>query len=804
MKKTGGIIALMFAVFLALSSCAAQPVDAVFCEEAPYCEYSEVVEAALSAYMVKSEPYVAFNEVAAGATVEAYDVQALPVLDLGLFWYPQYRATAVIAIDRDRTDVKISGWRDLVGVGEIVSLAEGVPLRGLLLSAISYGLEGENFTFDSTSRLLREIHEVGDLREEDYGAEIIICFDHQAAAMAAEGRNIEIIIPAEGTLAFDKGLLSSEEFSILSSDAALVAAGFRLPNGECDTKIYPAAEEYARAVTLTDYSHLTEVLQVVSREMRREVYHVRLFTSADGYEHQLFALIYIVLAIAWTSIIVRRAMQKGVRRSALICCALLVSWVLLRMFKYQLPYENMLTRYLWYGFYIFQIGIPLVLLWLAWVIDKPEDVVKPPRFWFIFAGLSGILLLLVFTNDLHRLVFEINISDSVWNRNYGYGVGYYLVLADIFAVGLLSQIIMVRKSWKNPRHLAFIFPALLYAFLIAYCVGYILQVPIVWESDITIMAGVFTLLFIETCIQSGLVPVNTKYRQFFKRSPQKMQITDAFGNLVLVSSATEPVNVETLKDFASNEGGVIPYGEDTLLYADRIPGGFVAWQEDVSAINRLHRETQASMERLAAANEILAGEEEIRGSLASSQAREALFSELEEEIREKSEQLSALLHNIPEDEEKRKSYMARVAMLVCYIKRRCNLFFLERGESEIAEAEFAVYMDELAEFAQLSGIKCLITCKIVGSVALRRATIMYDLFYSVLERMLESGDSVILVQITDEHAIKLMPSGEMMDFAPQGSLANEIIAADGAIAVKDLEHATGIQLTFSEGGGGYA
>jgi len=55
-------------------------------------------------------------------------------------------------------------------------------------------------------------------------------------------------------------------------------------------------------------------------------------------------------------------MQKGVRCSVFICSALLIGWVLLRMFKYQLDIASVLSRYAWYGYYIFQLGIPLVIL----------------------------------------------------------------------------------------------------------------------------------------------------------------------------------------------------------------------------------------------------------------------------------------------------------------------------------------------------------------------------------------------------------------------------------------------------------
>ena len=749
-----------------------------------------------------------FNGLDSHAVTELFDCQALPLLGLETpaFWYPRHLATAVIAVDRDSTDAAIDGWKSLLTAGVSVSVDDGTPFFDLLTVSMSFGLEGENFSLKSAAALMESLYGQGRLYLDGRDAPALICFDYQAAAMIKAGRNLEIIVPAEGTLTFEIGLFSREPLALPRDGRELVSRGLRLPGGACDESLYPGAEEYVRAARLADYGHLNRVCEGVTVMLRRSVRHVRLYTSADGYEHQLFALLYLFAVVVWTGSIIRRTMQKGVRRVTLACSGMLVVWVLLRMFKYLLMTENTASRYAWYGFYIFQIGLPLALLWLAWVIDKPENTVKPPKWWLYTAAAGGALLLTVLTNDLHGLVFTMDISTD-WSKNYGYGPAYYAILAFIFVTALLSQVIMVRKSRKSPRMPGLLLLPCFYGLLIIYCAAYVLRLPFAWESDVAIVTGVFVLLFIELCMRIGLVPVNTRYRRFFAQSPQKMQIADERGNTVLASALAEPVDGAALSMLMESPDKPILRGEDTLLYADAIPGGMVIWQEDISSINMLHRQIRLSLERLEAANAILLSEKDLRVGLAASRARVALFAELEKEIRQQAEMLAEMLRGIPSAEEERRPYMARVAMLVCYIKRRCNLFFLERASAFAAADELAVYMDELAEFAGFAEINCLCSCALAGMIPLRQATLMYDFFHAVLSWMPGHGGNVMFVQMLHEDGaavMKLMPSGDMSGFEPGPGLLGEIAAAGGSVTVKPLFDSVGISLSFPEGGNGRA
>ena len=792
---------------LLLSACSKQSMNTdILCNNAPYNNYHKIVQACLPSYTVKTtNKSPVLNGVNYGTAIEAFDTFALSMCDTGQadYWYPQCLSTAVIAIDRDQTEAVINGWADLPEIGLPVGF-DGSPDFWLLYAAAAYGMEGNEYSLQAVVRLLAPVHKQGNLKVNDFDAPVIICFDNQAAAMIQDGRNLEIIIPAEGTLSFARGLLSNTPLTIPDNRDALIDGGFRLLDGTCDERIYPASKDYERAIVLDDYTHLNHEGQNVTAVYRRDILGIRLYTSADGQEHQLIALLYMAVVIIWIGFIVHRVMQKGVRRTAVITSVLLVCWTLSRILKYQLVDAGILARYLWYSFYIFELGIPLVLIWLSSAIDKPENEIKPPKWWVYFAAISTALVLMVMTNDLHQLVFRMDFAGSDWSRNYSYGPLYYVVLIAIFAQIAMSQFMMLKKSRKGPQKLSFLFPLAFYLLIIGYCVGYALRVPILFDSDMTVISGIFTLLYLEVCVRIGIIPINRDYQKFFSRSPQKMQIINDNGDTILRSAQAGSLPKEIWSKLKANPHLPQQSGEDELLYADPVSGGIVVWHEDIRILGELSREIAESVEQIKAANVILEHSMTTGRNLTMSKARLSLFNELEKSIRRHLDELEEMLRHIP-GKENRNEYLARVAVLVCYVKRKCHLFFLEQRTDTIKMSELAVYMDELSEFAAFAGFNCACTGKVSGKLPFRAATLIYDFHYMMFCRLYEQGAKSLFLELEEENTcivLRTMQSNQIpLPVLAKNTLA-EIEAAGGGVTTEASEEleSLGFCVTFTQGG----
>ena len=466
--------------------------------------YAGIVLQTLPGYGLKTQAESIYAELPRGNAAACLDVQAVPAMEQGVgrYWYPHCLATVVIAVDRTRMDADISGWRDLSDSGAVVGMTTDAPLDRLILGAMSYGLEGQEYTKSEALALLERLYSQGELRLDDQTAPIQLCFDYQAAAWNRAGQDWEIIVPVEGTLSFAMGLMSDTPLEFERGlDETLLAAGLPLADGRRPDG-YPDNRAYRAAVHPEDFARLLSVTEDTDRDIRRSVCHTRLYSSADRREHTLVALIVCAVAVFWMGTVLQRILRRDIRRTTVLVGWLVVSWSLLRLFKYQLLVPSHVSRLCWYGYYVYQLAMPLVMLWLAQIVDKPENSKRllrplwPPLAAYILAEL------LVFTNDLHQLVFRFDLSGD-WSHDYQYGPGYFVVFLISLAFLLAAIVLLFRKS-RHSRYLgARVFPVLFIAAILSYIMGYLFKIPLARDSDYTITICVLAMLFFEAEPSAG-------------------------------------------------------------------------------------------------------------------------------------------------------------------------------------------------------------------------------------------------------------------------------------------------------------
>ena len=770
--------------------------------------YHQVAADILPTFFVEQSDSNLYQNLKNGSVAEAFDAQAAGAIEIGIAkeWYPQYLATVIIAVDRDQTDAPITQWSDLVATDEEVSFLSESKNAQMLIAAMSYGLEGERYSVQPAIALLKSLQETGHLKMNSTRSALIICYDYQAANLIKNGRNLEIIVPIEGTLTFEKGLLAPSTLVFNGDvDSILLNHSFRLTTGQSEGILYPDPGAYGPAVKVADYQHFSAATNNVKSLLERTVLNTKWLMSIDDQEHLHFALIYMIIITVWVASFLRRSMQRGVTFAALVTGVLLNGWTLVRLIKYQAMGTSLLNRYLWYAFYIFLLFLPLVLLWMAWAIDQPEQEILPPRWWRGLVILASGLIILVFTNDLHGLVFQLDLSRSDWGVNYSYGIGYYLILLVSMSNLLAMTIILLVKSLKNPRKKAFVFPVTIFIIFAVYNYKYILRDPFVYQTDLTIVIGLFTLLMFEVCIRSGLIPVNTNHNKLFRRSPLKLQIINKAGEVALTSASASALNERTRDQVLASAPISIVQPDDSILFATPIPGGVAISQEDVSMLVQLQREIQESTNILTKANTILMKEEKINRSINEANERKQLMDQLESEIAQGIQRLTASIENLPKVDD-HSMETTRIALLLCYLKRRCNLFFQEKEETSVPAEGIAQYIDELIEIAKYSNVQVAGLNKINGRIKIRPGTIMYDFFYGVIDWAVQTGCPYLiehLVYEDEELTMRILPSGDIETFQPEPELLAALASAQGKIVTKDLDDTIGISISFTNGVNAY-
>lgn len=759
-------------------------------------EYAAIMNTYLSGYEIELHKDEFYAEVAKGNVAACFDVQAIPALDQGVaqYWYPHISATVVIAVDRTRTDAAITGWRSLwesqvpVGVG-----STSVIRNMLVIGALSYGLNPNAPAKQDVFEFLEHLCQNGGFELDKPDVPVLLCLDYEAASWNQNGGNYEIIVPEEGTISYSMGLLSDSPLTLDPGlDEALLSSGFPLVNGE-KPREFPDNYQSAHRMEDDDYGWFLEITGDSSRDLRRKVFHTRLYTTADLREHILSALLIAAAILMWRGTVSHRLLRRDVRWIVGLMCWAMVGWLLLRLLKYQLVTEGFLCRMCWYGYYIFQLVLPVLLLYLTEIMDRAEGEKKllrplwPPVICYVCS------VLLVMTNDLHQLVFCFD-PDGNWNRDYRYGPGYWIIIAILFVFLLLAIGKLFYKGRRSTYWQGKIFPLLFCLGLFAYIIAYIYRVPLAWESDMTVCICMISILFFETVLHAGMIPVNIQYKTLFASAPIGLTLLDESGRTVLSAYGTFPVSHSVWMRMNMDMKQPLLRNSDTLLHAIPIRNGIAVWQEDISQLNRLRNEIQNVQFRLEAANTLLREEGEIKRRLLRAETKRALFEQLDCDMERRITSLVRLIEKHPETEEPRRM-TAYITLCLCHIKRRCNLFFLTRQGKVFHGDELDMYLQELAELACYGGIQMVVRCEQKSVLEICKAALCYDFAFETILCMWKVAPSTLIgyVEAEDSNLVfRFLPGSNPGHCYYSEEVMTAISDLGGKIIYKDLDDTIGI------------
>ncbi len=767
-------------------------------------EYSKTLQDYLAGYEMGITTDTIYAEVAKGNAVACFDVQAIPAINQGVanYWYPHALSTVVIAVDRTQTDAVITGWKSLLDSKEIVGISSNSIIRDMLvMGSISYGLDPISPSKDDVLNLLKELENNDRFMLEDSKSPILLCLDHEVVAWNKAGSNYEIIVPKEGTLSFQVGLLSDIPLTIDEGfDDALLAAELPLANGSYP-KQYPEGYQSAHKLSDEDYKWFLNVTDDCSRDLRRKVFKSRLYTTADLREHILFAIGIIAAILLWKGTVYHRMIRPNVSKVVSILCWLMVGWIMLRLFKYQLVTENELSRLCWYGYYIFQLALPVTLLYLTEIMDQAEDGSHSLNFMYIPFTIYILSVLLVLTNDWHQLVFIFDPNGN-WAKDYSYGIGYWFIMIFFVLIFILAIIKLFCKGRRSNYVKAKVLLLLLCGLLFLYIIGYIYRVPLAWESDITIFICVIAVIFFETVLHTGLIPVNIQYQRLFANAPIGLSLLDDKGNMVLSSKGTPPISRSIWKRLCIDMDKPLLRDNDTQLHAISIHGGIAVWQENLAVLNRIRKEIKEVQIRLETANALLKEEEEVKKRLLQAETNRKLFEHLERDMESRINALVELVDGQSQIKQANES-IALIILCLCHIKRRCNLFFLACQGNKLLGEELSVYLDELIELASYDGLKVLIRCGQSGFIGINNATICYDFAFETITWALKDTASVLMGYLENDDGclmFRFLPGSDPNKWYFSDELIAGISKANGNIVYKDLDDAIGICLVLPLGG----
>ena len=503
--------------------------------------------------------------------------------------------------------------------------------------------------------------------------------------------------------------------------------------------------------------------------------------------------IHVSLLLMWTISLHRRLVNKIVRRLMVTVGILLLFWMLDKIIKWDFTgsVTHPLVRYLWYGFYVGMLYVPTLGVFIIDYLGKPENYSHPKKLNYLLIP-PTVMLITVFTNDLHQKVFVFYNGFIKFNKEYGYDWAYYVIMGWFIVMGFYFVLMMLLKSRVPGSRRLQKMPLLIMGFAALFWVGYSMRL---YDCDLTVMDCLIITLLLESAIQSGLLPSNNSYQQIFDATTVPVQIVDLDYQPHYVSAGALPVPEDTMK---KTEHGTVNM-ENSLLSSAPIHGGRVVWQDDITQLNQLKGQLEDTREQLGEENIILQAELDLKQQRAKADEQNRLYDRIAREVEPQLIKADELLHRIEANPEATCSLIAKVCVLGSYIKRRGNLLLLGEDASMIPARELEYCIRESLENLRLGQVYTALESNCEDKLPLEHIIAVYDFYENMVERMLDDI-TAMMVNLTSRQGKTLMniQMGCTESIAKQ--VLEDVTVPYGSFTYDIMDEDVVVDLVISEGG----
>ncbi len=748
--------------------------------------FVDSLQASFPDYKIEESPKGHILSLLKGAPlIMSKDMEAQSFLEgnPGYFFYPLYRDSLVIGVDRDEIKDDINSFLDLLDLGTTISTSDVHPDILHIWNSISYS-EIKAFDQKYAANFFRDLAKNNVIRWDQAKSPIEINFKSKI------GSHKEIVVPDKGTLSYEVGLLSKKEIpDEIIEKLRLEVLDLDFQEGDDAGQVIKEIKGFFDVKSLRNLE-------------RRIAKNERVYSTATSEEHHLVSLIVIVVILFWIVSTQRRVIHSGVKRGLLIIGSLLISLILLGIFKYALFGYTPVAHGSWYLYYLFILPLPVVSLYIAENSDK-LDTSSFPLWLKISIGILIFFVILVFTNDYHQLVFKF-LTDIPEKRGdeYSYRIGFFLLTIWSGISQLAAFFMMQIKGLDSPNKRKTILPGLGLLVYMAYIMGYNLRFSLISDFPLVLGTSIVITSYWTLAIYSGLIPSNKGYMRLFEASDINLSIVDNSG-LVHYSGVSDIdlpsrlLNKENIDKYGNTL--INYYQEDDYLYwSTPISGGQAINQESIKDINDLRRELESITGDLERENMLLLRKERIDRRLVRLDEQNRLAEEVYEAIKSKLIRMEALIDRVEVEPTYQEAYVSEIQMLAIYCKRRSELLIKSKSKDFIPAQELCRIIQEMGSVLPPT---YSIFCQMSGNMSFEDASNLYDYYELINETCLENKVGAINIRFTkidNIFNIKLLLEGEAEKFNKD---LIKIIENDSKISLSEKNFEDSLALSLEIRGG---
>ena len=383
--------------------------------------------------------------------------------------------------------------------------------------------------------------------------------------------------------------------------------------------------------------------------------------------------IYLGIYCAWVIYLEKHVVHKKMRRCLTAIGCLMVFWFFVRTVKFHILHDPLGEHVCWYLYYIPMILIPVLGLAAAMFFGE-KDEEKTVRRIKILLTVAVVLIVSVFTNDLHQMVFHFAKQPPFSDNDYSYGILFMVIQGWMLICLIGMEIILIRKS-RIPGKKQFWLPIIPGILLLGWNIGNIFRLPFIqtFAGDMTAVCCLLMAAIYQGCILCGLIQTNNRYFELFQTSGGlDAEITDHSFQRYYHSGDFPQLSPE-LRSMIVNRSFVQEQG----IRINHIPirGGHLFWSEDISVLLDQYQDIREQQEELTARNRLLKKTYQKEAERRKAEEQNRLLNMIQSQTAGQLELLSQLMDEL-EKTESRERYnwiLGKIVVVGTYLKRRKNL-----------------------------------------------------------------------------------------------------------------------------------
>ena len=383
--------------------------------------------------------------------------------------------------------------------------------------------------------------------------------------------------------------------------------------------------------------------------------------------------IYLGIYCAWVIYLEKHVVHKKMRRCLTAIGCLMVFWFFVRTVKFHILHDPLGEHVCWYLYYIPMILIPVLGLAAAMFFGE-KDEEKTVRRIKILLTVAVVLIVSVFTNDLHQMVFHFAKQTPFSDNDYSYGILFMVIQGWMLICLTGMEIILIIKS-RIPGKKQFWLPIIPGILLLGWNIGNIFRLPFIqtFAGDMTAVCCLLMAAIYQGCILCGLIQTNNRYFELFQTSGGlDAEITD-YSFQRYYHSGDFPQLSPELRSMIVNRSFVQEQG----IRINHIPirGGHLFWSEDISVLLDQYQDIREQQEELTARNRLLKKTYQKEAERRKAEEQNRLLNMIQSQTAGQLELLSQLMDEL-EKTESRERYnwiLGKIVVVGTYLKRRKNL-----------------------------------------------------------------------------------------------------------------------------------